>query len=232
MAAGLRLGAGKGLEFNVAAEAAARAQDPRESRLGRWRTACPGPKIYCPGAKGGPTGPVVDYTQCASSYGSGARRPHGPPPHGRSPSSSVFLSRGSQKRDTGGRLGPACLSPYLQLISESLGPGMRPGAEAAGNETPDADLAPARICFGPTQRRGARTLNRGNGDQAASQSPHSAEPPGPLTGPAGQASGQHGRGPDRIAAHGEAEHGPGQRRPGGQLDVSAWQACDSRRPPP
>ena len=37
------------------------------------------------------------------------------------------------------RLGPACLSPYLQLISESLGPAMRPGAEAAGNETPDAD---------------------------------------------------------------------------------------------
>ena len=35
MAAGLRLGAGKGLEFkfNVAAEAAARAPDPRESRV-------------------------------------------------------------------------------------------------------------------------------------------------------------------------------------------------------
>ena len=37
----------------------------------------------------------------------------------------------------------------------------------------------------------------------------------PATGPAGQASGQHSRGPDRIAAHGEAEPGPGQRRPGG-----------------
>ena len=54
MAAGLRLGAGKGLEFNVAAEAAARAPDPRESRLGRRHAACPGPArvIYCPGAKG------------------------------------------------------------------------------------------------------------------------------------------------------------------------------------
>ena len=31
-AAGLRLRAGKGLEFNVAAEAAARAPDPRDSR--------------------------------------------------------------------------------------------------------------------------------------------------------------------------------------------------------
>ena len=59
MAAGLRLGAGKGLEFNVAAKAAARAPDPRESRLGRLCAACPGPVIYCPGAKGAPTGPEV-----------------------------------------------------------------------------------------------------------------------------------------------------------------------------
>ena len=42
-------GAGKGLEFNVAAEAADRAPDPRESRLGRRRAASPGPVIYCPG---------------------------------------------------------------------------------------------------------------------------------------------------------------------------------------
>ena len=108
MAAGLRLGAGKGLEFNVAAEAAARAPDLRESWLGRRCAACPGPVIYCPGAKGAPTGPEVDYTQCASSCGSGARRPHGLLPRGRSPSSSVLLSEacGSRKRDTGGRLGP------------------------------------------------------------------------------------------------------------------------------
>ena len=37
----------------------------------------------------------------------------------------------------------------------------------------------------------------------------------PATGPAGQAIGQHSSGPDKIAAHGEAEPGPGQRRPGG-----------------
>ena len=30
-------------------------------------------------------------------------------------------------------LGPACLSTYLQLIAESLGPGVRPGEEAAEN---------------------------------------------------------------------------------------------------
>ena len=57
MAAGLRLRAGKGLEFNVAAEAAARALDPRESRLGRRRAACPGQVSYCPGAKGPRRGP-------------------------------------------------------------------------------------------------------------------------------------------------------------------------------
>ena len=61
----LQLGAGKGLEFNVAAEAASRAPNPRQSRPGRRRAACPGPVIYGPGAKGGPTGPEVDYTQCA-----------------------------------------------------------------------------------------------------------------------------------------------------------------------
>ena len=54
MAVGLRLN--EGLEFNVAAEAAARAPDPRESRLGRRCAACPGLVIYCPGAKGAETG--------------------------------------------------------------------------------------------------------------------------------------------------------------------------------
>ena len=56
MAAGLRLGAGKGLEFNVVAEATARAPDPRESWLGRRCANSPAPAIYCPGAKGGPDG--------------------------------------------------------------------------------------------------------------------------------------------------------------------------------
>ena len=98
-----QLGAGKGLELNVASEPAARTPDPRWSRPGRRRAACPGPVIYGPGAKGAPTGPGVDYTQCASTYGSEVRRPHAPS-RGLSPSSFVFLSPGSRERDTGRRL--------------------------------------------------------------------------------------------------------------------------------
>ena len=150
---------------------------------------------------------------------------------------SVFLSCGSRKRDTRRwpawpRLGPACRSPYLQLISESLGPAVRPGAEAAGNETPDADLAPARICFGRTRRRGRGPGTGETGTRRPASHPTRPSHSALLTGPAGQASGQHCRGPDRIAAHRVAEPGPGQRRPSGQLDVSSRQACGSRPPPP
>ena len=53
-AARIQLGAGKGLEFNVGAEATARAPDLRESWLGRRYANCPGPAICCPGAKRGP----------------------------------------------------------------------------------------------------------------------------------------------------------------------------------
>ena len=129
----------------MAAEAAARAPDLRESRLGRRCAACPGQVIYCPGAKGAPTGPEVDYTQCASSCGSGARRPHGPPPVGGHPL-LPSVAAGNETPEVG-------LAPARAGLSVTLSPvdtGMLPGAEAAGNETPDADLAPARICFGPT----------------------------------------------------------------------------------
>ena len=57
----------------------------------------------------------------------------------------AFLSHGSRERNTGYRLGSGSgqlsRSPYLHLISESLGPGVRSGAEAAWNETPEAGLA-------------------------------------------------------------------------------------------
>ena len=97
-------------EFNVAAEAAARAQDPRESRLGRRRAVCPVPVIYCPGAKGPRRGPRSIVTVHSLLQVTGlelaARTVHRRA-RGRSPSySSVFLSCGSRKRDTGGRLGP------------------------------------------------------------------------------------------------------------------------------
>ena len=77
----------------------------------------------------------------ASRYGTGARRCT------RRPIAIHPLLRlpVSRERDTGRRLG-ACSgqlswSPYLHVIFESLGPGMRTGAEAAGNETPEAGPA-------------------------------------------------------------------------------------------
>ena len=61
MAAGLQLGAGKGLEFNVGAEATARAPDPWESWLGRRCANCPGPGQFAAlGPKGAPMGSEVD----------------------------------------------------------------------------------------------------------------------------------------------------------------------------
>ena len=79
--------------------------------------------------------------------------------------SSFLAAAGNETPDAGLAPARASLSvTHLQLISESLGPGMRPGAEAAGNEKSDADLAPARICFGQTRKRGASTRNRRNGD--------------------------------------------------------------------
>ena len=135
MAAGLRLGAGKGLEFNVAAEAAARAPDPRESWLSRRCAACPGPVIYCPGAKGAPT--RADrargglYTVCFK-----LRVWSSPPARAATPWAVTFFffslpflwqPETRHRRPAWPRLGPACRSPYHQLISESLGPRMRGG---------------------------------------------------------------------------------------------------------
>ena len=85
---------------------------------------------------------------------------------------------GNETSDAGQALARASLA--VVPIIRVAGPGVWPGAVAGGpgNKTPDAGLAPARISFGPTQRRGSWIRNRGNGDLAASQSPHLAEPPG------------------------------------------------------
>ena len=74
-----------------------------------WADGCPGPAIYCPGAKGGPDGVRGRlYTVCFKfRVWSSPPAWAGLPPRGRSPSpSSAFLSCGSRNRDTGGRLGP------------------------------------------------------------------------------------------------------------------------------
>ena len=220
----------------MAAEAAARAQDPRESRLGRRRAACPVPVIYCPGAKGPRRGPrsIVHSVLQVMGLELAARTVHRPVGGHPLPFHLPFLRQLETRYrwPAWPRLGPACRSPYLQLISESLGPAMRLWAEAAGNETPDAYLAPARICFGRTRRRGRRPGTGETGTRRPASHPTRPSHSALLTGPAGQASGQHCRGPDRIAAHRVAEPGPGQRRPSGQLDVSSRQACGSRPPPP
>ena len=101
--------------------------------------------------------------------------------------SSCLAAGGNETPDAGplpAWLRRACRSPYLQFISESLGPRTLPGAEVAANETPDAGLAPARpgICFGPTRKRGAMARNRkrGLGSQPVT-------PPGRATRPCLQA---------------------------------------------
>ena len=84
--------------------------------------------IYSPALA--PTGSEVEYTQCASSYGSGAartrRRPVGAHPL---LLSSCLAAAGTE---AGLAPGPGCRPPYLQLISESLGPGMLPGRRQLG----------------------------------------------------------------------------------------------------
>ena len=103
----------------------------------------------------------------------------------------------------GNEIPEACLAPAraglsVTSISESIGPEMLSGAEAAGNETSDADLA--RICFGPTRKRGRGPGTGETGTRRPASHPTRPSHSALLTGPAGQASGQHCRGPDRIAA--------------------------------
>ena len=148
---------------------------PAVVATGRRRAAC-GTRtvIYCPGAEGPrrrlPPGPGLIITQCASSYGTGARRPQAPHHDGRSSSSSesssclTVTAAGNETPDAAGlqvgsSSGPAILPISNQvdhLVSaaagESLVPGMwppGPGTEAAAeNETP----ARARLRIGPASR--------------------------------------------------------------------------------
>ena len=62
------------------------------------------------------------------------------------------------------RLGPAQPVSLSQLDIRVTGPGVLPGAAAAGNETPGTSQAPARISFGRTRKRGAGTRRWNNGD--------------------------------------------------------------------
>ena len=73
---------------------------------------------------------------------------------------------------------------------------MRPGVEAAGNETKDAGLALAQISFSKTWARGAGpgTRSRENGTGQQAKSPYQAKPPGRARGTASQASKRAPRG--------------------------------------
>ena len=123
--------------------------------------------------------------------------------------------------DAGQAPARASLAALLDESSSQLNirvarPGVRPGAAAAGNEirTPDA----GRLGSGSDQLRPDSEARRGNsepgkrglGCRPVTPGPgHSGEPAGRAHGHGSaahwQASGQHCRGPDRIAAHCEAE---------------------------
>ena len=194
LAAGLRLGAGKGLEFNVAAEAAARAQD--QSRLGRRRATCPGQMFYGPEAKGAPTGPEVILF---------FRLP------------SLWQPETRHRRPAWPRLGPVCQSPYLQKISESLGPGMRPRGGGSWERDTGRRPGSGSDLLRPDSEAGREDPEpgkRGLGGQPVTPLARATQVP-----PVRRAV-RVSTAAVRIGSlltgrsHGEAETGPGQRRPG------------------
>ena len=126
-------------------------------------------------------------------------------------------------------LGPAWRVTLFQLEIRLARHGVRAGPAAAGNETPDVGLAPARTSSGPTRKRGVAGVT-GTRLQAS----HPTRPifrASPMTQPLRRAV-------DTTAVLTGSLHtarwspGPGQLLPGGQPDVSARRARDSRRPPP
>ena len=131
------------------------------------------------------------------------------------------------------RLGPACRSPVDIRVARARnaarggGSGERDTGRRLGSGSDLLRTDSEAGCEDP------ETGKLGLGGQPVSPLGRATQPclQAPPDG-AGQVSGQHCRSPDRIAAHFEAEPGPGQRRPSAELDVSSWQACGSRPPPP
>ena len=168
MAARLRLGAGKGLEFNVAAEAAARAPDLRESRLRRWRAACPWPVIYCPGAKGPRRGPRSIVHSVLQGMGLELAARTGRRPVG----GHLLLLPASFLAAARNEIPVACLAPARAGLSVIPSPvdirvaRARNAGRGGGSWERDTGrrLGSGSDMLRPDSEAGARTQNRGNGD--------------------------------------------------------------------
>ena len=192
---------------------------------------------------------ILQITECASNHGSAARRSHAPP-MGDHPLLRLPVSRqpGTRHRETasGSGSGRASLAGHarhglpnsVSLISESLGaqwcgPGRR---QLPGNETPDACLAPARISFGPTWKRGTRSRNPA-GKRPGGLSGQLVTPPGPAltTRPclrphwSGEWSALPRSGQNRCSLRGGAlDRGYGAGPRAGTADSRGW-TCDPGR---
>ena len=188
-----QVGAGKGQEgqeFNVGCGGSGSDPGLRWSRLAEDGRLAP--------ARRSTALPGLDYAQCASVGGT-STRDRTRLPKGVHPllllAPGVVRGGGSWERDTGRRSGSCSgqfrRTPHLTLTSESPGPGCGPGGRGGGGSW-ERDTR-RRLGFGSDQLR-APPVRRA---------------------PRCQASGQHCRGPDRIAAHCEVEPGPRQRRASG-----------------
>ena len=182
-----QLGAVQGLEFNVGSGGSGSgpgvldmrwSRDSRRAGDGRLaaalRSTALGPRA--------PDGPGLDHTQCASSCGTGARRPH---------------ASGVSKAFTVVFICPS----HLVVRVARPGPGLQVTGRAAGHS--------------------------GHRPGSCSLAMLSAPPVTPLTRAVSTAAVQSGSWHTAEWSPGQPP-GPGQRRPGGQWDVSARQACDSR----
>ena len=95
--------------------------------------------IYCPGAKRAPTGPEVDYTQCPSSCGSGART--GRRPMGGHPllASFFLVAAGNETLQAGldpSRAGlSVTLSPVDVRVARARNAARAPGRRLLERET-------------------------------------------------------------------------------------------------
>ena len=125
-----------------------------------------------PWGQGAPTGPEVDCAQCSSSYGSGARRPHGPPARGRSPRTHPLLPPSSFLAAAGNEIPVTGLAPARAGLSVTLSPvdirvaRAHNAARGGGSWERDSGrrLGSGSDLLRPDSEAGARTRNRGNGD--------------------------------------------------------------------
>ena len=184
----------------------------------------PPPGDLRPGGAGAPDGPGLDYAQCASSGGTGARR-HRASSHGRSPpSSSPCLTAAGNETPDAGQAPARASSAGLPISSRS--PSRRTRASGRG---PGRRRQLGTRCRTPARlRRRPDSEARRRGDSEPGKRGLGGLPAPPLgrasprrqrsrasQGPAGQACGRHCGGPEWTVAPIAAEPGPGKLLPSG-----------------